>query len=124
VVVASRHADAEIAHGARAGPRRSLGSTGVPLRLAVAQNVTAVPAFCLVIRKDVFQAAGGFGKDGAAGNYGDIGLCLRLLEMGYRNVWTPWAEIVMERAKNGAEKQVVTGHGFSRADPGAKQIRL
>ena len=26
--------------------------------------------------------------------FGDVDLCLRLLEAGYRNVWTPWAEIV------------------------------
>ncbi len=65
--------------------------------LVTARNVSAVSADCLVIRRDVFDMVGGFDAASFPANYGDIDLCLRLIESGYRNVWTPWAEIVQPR---------------------------
>jgi O-antigen biosynthesis protein len=79
---------------------RAYHTTGVPLRLAVVQNVSAVPGWCLVIRNDVFRSAGGFGADASVGPYRDIDLCLRLMDKGFRNVWTPWAEVVLGRPVN------------------------
>lgn len=62
--------------------------------LWVAQDVSAVSSECLTIRKDVFEGIGGFDFRSFPAVYADVDLCLRLLETGYRNVWTPWAELI------------------------------
>jgi GT2 family glycosyltransferase len=67
---------------------------GNSYRLAVIQNVSAVSADCMAIRKSVFESVGGFATDSLPNNYGDIDLSFRLLNIGYRNIWTPWAEII------------------------------
>ncbi len=67
---------------------------GHSYRLAVIQNVSAVSASGLMIRRSVFESVGGFASDLFYHTYGDIDLCYRLLQNGYRNVWTPWAEFV------------------------------
>ena len=73
---------------------------GHSYRLAVIQNVSAVSAGGLMIRRSVFESVGGFGSDSLPNNYGDIDLCCRLLQHGYRNIWTPWAEIVQAGKPN------------------------
>ncbi|MBC7900227.1 MAG: glycosyltransferase [Saprospiraceae bacterium] len=64
------------------------------MRLHVTQNFAAVSAECLTIRKEVFDSVCGFDAENFPSAYGDVDLCLRLLEKGYRNVWTPWAELI------------------------------
>ena len=58
-------------------------------QLAVVRNVSAVTD-CWMISRRKLEAAGGFDP-----RYGDalseIDLCLKLREMGYRNLWTPYA---------------------------------
>ncbi|MGH7782966.1 MAG: glycosyltransferase family 2 protein, partial [Candidatus Binatia bacterium] len=68
-------------------------------RLRVAQNVAALPVDCLMIRKEVFNSLGGFDTEAFPDNYADVDLCIRLLEKGYRNVWTPWAEIIQSNER-------------------------
>lgn len=63
-------------------------------RLRVAQNVSALPVDCLVIRKEVFDSLGGFDADAFPKSYADVDLCFRLVDKGYRNVWTPWARLI------------------------------
>lgn len=72
-------------------PASRLGNS---YRLAVTQNVSAVSASGLMIMRSVFESVGGFTSDALPDNYSDIDLCYRLLQNGYRNVWTPWAEFV------------------------------
>jgi glycosyltransferase involved in cell wall biosynthesis len=67
---------------------------GRALRLDVTQNVSALSAACLAIRRDVFDDVGGFDEENFGESYGDVDLCLRLIDSGRRNVWTPWATIV------------------------------
>ncbi|MEI6809477.1 MAG: glycosyltransferase family 2 protein [bacterium] len=57
------------------------------------QNVTAVTAACMAIRKDLFLEVGGFDEVNLPVNFNDVDLCLRLQEKGYKNVWTPFAEL-------------------------------
>ncbi len=70
---------------------------GNSFRPAVVQNVSAVSIDCLMIRTSLFRELGGFDAATFKDRYGDIDLCLRSLKRGYRNVWTPWAEIVQDR---------------------------
>lgn len=65
--------------------------------LETARNYSAVSVDCLMIRKSVFVGIGGFDADAFPGSLADVDLCLRLLESGLYNAWTPWSEVVQER---------------------------
>jgi len=62
-------------------------------RLRLVQNLSAVAAACLVMRKQVFDEVGGFDAVNLPVAYNDVDLCLRVREHGYRNLWTPFAEL-------------------------------
>lgn len=65
--------------------------SGSDMRTFSVQNLSAVTAACLVLRTDVYRAAGGFDVRLPVA-YGDVDLCLRLQQRGYRIVWTPHAQ--------------------------------
>lgn len=78
--------------------------TGYSGRATLAQNISAVTAACLVIRKDHYLAAGGLNESDLAIAYNDVDLCLKLNKFGLRNVWTPFAELYHhESASRGYE---------------------
>ncbi|WP_186208720.1 glycosyltransferase family 2 protein [Burkholderia gladioli] len=60
-------------------------------RAAVVQNFSAITGACLVMRRNVFRAVGGFDEENLPVAFNDVDLCLRLREAGYRIVWTPYA---------------------------------
>ncbi len=62
-------------------------------RLQVVQNYSAVTAACLVMRKSVFEEVGGLNEEDLAVNFNDTDLCLKVRAKGYRNLWTPYAEL-------------------------------
>jgi GT2 family glycosyltransferase len=68
------------------------GYAGQVSRGQLAQNLSAVTAACLVVRRELFEAVGGFNDKELAIAFNDVDLCLRIAEKGYRNVWTPYAE--------------------------------
>jgi O-antigen biosynthesis protein len=61
---------------------------------ALARSVSAVTGACLVIRKAVFNEVGGLDGEKLAVAYSDIDLCLKLQARGYRNIITPFAELI------------------------------
>jgi len=66
---------------------------GYRYNLLLPQNLSAVTAACLMIRKEVFDEVGGFDPNYQLG-YGDIDLCLKLRQKDYLVVWTPHAELI------------------------------
>lgn len=68
------------------------GSNGYLGRAGVVHNLTAVTGACLAVRRRVFDEVGGM-DEGLAVAFNDIDLCLRIDALGYRNVWTPFAEL-------------------------------
>lgn len=62
-------------------------STGYMGRLTYPHNVTALSRKCMMVRRTLFEKAGGFDEE--FGPYGDIDLCLCLIKAGYRNVMLP-----------------------------------
>jgi GT2 family glycosyltransferase len=68
------------------------GAPGDHGRAVLTQTMSAVTAACMVIRKAVFDEAGGFDETLAVA-YNDVDLCLRLGARGLRTVWTPFAEL-------------------------------
>ncbi|HKM77934.1 MAG TPA: glycosyltransferase family 2 protein, partial [Candidatus Bathyarchaeia archaeon] len=54
------------------------------------RNCSAVTGACVMVKRKVFDEVGGFDEKFKV-TYGDIDLCLRVLEKGYRNIYTPYA---------------------------------
>ena len=69
---------------------------GYMLRLSYAQNVTAVTAACLMLRRSVFDEINGFDPEFAA--YNDVDICTRIRNKGYLNIWTPFSELYHHEA--------------------------
>lgn len=79
------------------------GSSGYFSRMALVQNLSCVTAACLVIRRDVFLEVGGL-DEGLRVAFNDVDFCLRVRKAGYRNLWTPFAELYHhESASRGYE---------------------
>jgi GT2 family glycosyltransferase len=57
------------------------------------RNYSAVTAACLMIRRSIFDEVGGF-DEGYEVGFGDVDLCLRVRELGYENLFTPYAELI------------------------------
>ncbi|MBB5047006.1 GT2 family glycosyltransferase [Rhodopseudomonas rhenobacensis] len=73
-------------------------------RNLLASDVSAVTGACLLVRKSVFDEVGGLNEKDLAVAFNDVDLCLKILAKGYRNVWTPHAELYHhESASRGAE---------------------
>jgi glycosyltransferase involved in cell wall biosynthesis len=62
-------------------------------RIQIIQNISAVTGACLMIKKDVFEKVGGFDEANLAVAFNDVDLCLKVMDAGYRNIYTPFAEL-------------------------------
>lgn len=62
-------------------------------RLQSIQNFSAVTAAALLVRKAVYEAVGGMNETELTVALNDVDFCLRVREAGYRNLWTPYAEL-------------------------------
>jgi O-antigen biosynthesis protein len=62
-------------------------------RLQLTQNLSAVTAACMLVRRQVFEEVGGFDAANLPVAYSDVDFCLRVRERGYRNIWTPFAQL-------------------------------
>lgn len=65
-------------------------------RAQLPQNLSAVTAACMLIRKSVYEAVGGMDETRFAVSYNDIDLCLKVRAAGQRVVWTPFASLLHE----------------------------
>ena len=77
-------------HYALGAPRDEPGPFG---SLALLRSVSAVTGACLAVRRELYNAVGGLDEHNLAVAFNDVDFCLRLREQGYRNVWTPFAEL-------------------------------
>jgi O-antigen biosynthesis protein len=69
---------------------------------ALQRTLLAVTGACLAIRRKVFFEAGGLDSINLKIAFNDVDLCLRLGDLGYRVVWTPYAELFhLESASRG-----------------------
>jgi GT2 family glycosyltransferase len=68
-------------------------NTGYFGRNVLASSVSAVTGACLVVRRSAFEEVGGLNETDLAVAFNDVDFCLRLKQKGYRNVWTPHAEL-------------------------------
>ncbi len=76
-------------HNHKGRPRHDVGYFN---RIILPQNLSAVTAACMVVRRDVFNEVGGFDEEKLSVAFNDVDLCLRIREHGYLNVYDPYAE--------------------------------
>lgn len=89
------------------GSRDQRGSEGYFGRMLLVQELSAVTAACLLVRKSVYDEVGGLDERLRVA-FNDVDLCLRIREKGYRNLWTPFAELYHhESASRGLEDNPV-----------------
>jgi GT2 family glycosyltransferase len=77
------------AHAYCGKPRGYPGQMG---RARLTQGMSAVTAACLLVRRKVFDEVGGL-DEALRVAFNDIDFCLRVRRQGYRNLWTPFAEL-------------------------------
>jgi len=63
-------------------------SPGYFWQIHTINNYSAVTAACLMCRRDIFNAVGGF-EEQLAIAFNDVDLCLKIFKAGYRNVYLP-----------------------------------
>jgi GT2 family glycosyltransferase len=93
-------------------PRDDTGYFG---QLALARDVGAVTAACLMVRRSVYQEVGGLNDRDLAVAFNDVDFCMRVEDRGYRNVWTPFAELYHhESASRGSDRSGEKAMRFRR----------
>ena len=97
--------------------RQNLGYMG---RLCYAQDVSAVTGACLLVKKSLYQEAGGL-DEGFAVSLNDVDFCLKLRQKGLLNVFTPFAELFhYESVSRGLDD---TGERAARYDRESERFR-
>ena len=98
-------------HSHKCLPRGHFGYFG---RAQLIQTLSAVTAACLVVKKSTYQEVGGLDETNLKVAFNDVDFCLRMREAGYRNVWTPYAELYhYESATRGHEDTPIKQLRFS-----------
>ncbi len=91
-----QHAGIVLGMGGVAGHVHRLahpGDAGYFGRALLIQDMAAVTAACMAVRRSVFAEVGGFDAGNLPVAFNDVDICLRIRERGYRVVWTPYAEL-------------------------------
>jgi GT2 family glycosyltransferase len=71
-----------------------LADGGYMNRALVDQDLSAVTAACLLIRKAVWEEVKGLDEQAFRVSYNDVDLCLKVRERGYKILWTPFVVLV------------------------------
>lgn len=80
------------------------GHHGYHGRALVAQNLSAVTGACLMVKRELFEAVGF--DERLPVEFNDVDFCLRLGQRGYRNLWTPFAELYHHESASRALEDV------------------
>lgn len=77
--------------------------SGYMHRESLQQDLSAVTAACMMVKREAYDAAGGF-EERLAVAFNDVDFCLKIGEKGYRIVYDPYAELYHYESKTrGAE---------------------
>jgi GT2 family glycosyltransferase len=71
------------------------------------RNCSAVTGACLMVARHKFFGAEGFDEVNLAVAFQDVDLCLKLMELGYRNVYTPYARLYHYEAATKTDKDKI-----------------
>ena len=75
------------------------GELGYFGRAIIAQDLSAVTAACMMVKKSVYMEVGGL-DEGFAVAFNDVDLCLKIREAGYLIVYNPYAELTHYESKS------------------------
>ena len=78
---------------------------------SVIRNCSAVTGACMLVSRAKFFEAGTFDEVNLAVAFQDVDLCLKLLELGYRNVYTPYARLYHYESASKTEKDKIPDAG-------------
>ena len=67
-------------------------------RASILQDMSAVTAACMMMKRSAFDKVGGFTEELAVA-FNDVDLCLKIREKGYLNIFTPFAELYHYESK-------------------------
>jgi len=80
------------------------GHPGYFGRAGLVQEYSAVTAACLMVKKDIYEQVGGLDEKNLTIAFNDVDFCLKIKKCGFRNIWTPYAELYHhESASRGIE---------------------
>ncbi|MCD7820240.1 MAG: glycosyltransferase family 2 protein, partial [Lachnospiraceae bacterium] len=74
------------------------GHTGYMHRESLQQDLSAVTAACMMVKREAYNKAGGF-EERLAVAFNDVDFCLRVREAGYLVVYDPYAELYHYESK-------------------------
>ena len=101
-----QHAGVVIGIGARSGGVAGSMFVGMKRQFSgymhkaqLMQDLSAVTAACMLVKRSVFEAAGGFDEKLAVA-FNDVDLCLRIRNAGYLIVYDPYAELYHYESKS------------------------
>ncbi len=97
-----QHAGVIVGWGGIAGHafvNQSRGETGYQHRIICQQDYSAVTAACMMVKKSVFDAVGGFTEELAVA-FNDIDLCMKIRKAGYLIVYNPFCELYHYESKS------------------------
>jgi GT2 family glycosyltransferase len=97
MVQSAGHTSAPPGHFARGLPPSVAGGPGWPL--ALNREVMGVTGACMAIRRPTFFEVGGFSVEFPV-NYNDVDFGFKVIEAGYRIIWTPDAELFHFESKS------------------------
>ncbi len=80
--------------GAGAYDGLSIDDSGYMGRAQVAQELSAVPSNCMLVRKSVYEKVGGLSSALRIPLYQSIEFCLRVRALGERIIWTPHSSVL------------------------------
>ncbi|SFM98531.1 Glycosyltransferase, GT2 family [Formivibrio citricus] len=77
-------------------------------RAHTVQEVTAVSASCMLVRRDAYEAVGGFDTRYDVA-YADVEFCLRMRQVGHRILWTPHASLMHDAGATMRDESLSAG---------------
>jgi glycosyltransferase involved in cell wall biosynthesis len=90
-------------------------ASGYFSRLKLTQNVSAVTGALMVVKKTIYKEVGGMDEEHLKVAFNDVDFCLKVMELGYRNLWTPYAEAIhLEFKSRGRDDDREKTERFSR----------
>ena len=81
------------------------------------RNCLAVTGACLLVDRERFWEVGGFDEENLPIAFQDVDLCLKLHDAGYRNIYTPHAELYHHEASSKSDAQ------YTPSDPEVGYMR-
>ncbi|WP_197076986.1 MULTISPECIES: glycosyltransferase [Pseudomonas] len=75
----------------------SLDAPGYMQRLQVVQNSSVIGHECLLVEKKLYLALGGLSESSISFRHAGADLCLKARQAGYLTVWTPFAQLMLDR---------------------------